>query len=69
MTGFAYACKECGLPAAVSPSGEIARTCEHEGTIIATMSAVAYGQGGMREARNPVLRFLRALGTALLRRA
>jgi hypothetical protein len=64
-----YSCKLCGAPAAVSPDGEITRACAHAGTVVASMAATAYGQGGMGEAGNPVLRFLRALGTALMRRA
>lgn len=66
MTG--YACKHCGAPAAVSPDGEITRGCSHAGTVVASMAAVAYGRGGMREA-NPVFAFLRRLGQALMRRA
>lgn len=39
-----YACKECGAPA-FTDGDVISRTCEHGGTIIASMEAVAYGEG------------------------
>lgn len=60
-----YACKACGAPAAVSDDGAIARSCSHTGAVIASMSAVAYGRGGMREA-TPILAFFRALGRRLM---
>lgn len=61
-----YACKECGAEVKVSGNGAtMRRSCEHNGTVIACMSAVAYGRGGMREA-NPVLAFFRALGRRLM---
>lgn len=61
-----YSCKLCGAPADVTPDGIITRTCEHSGTIVATMSAVAYGRGHVSEAQHPVLRFLRALGLRIM---
>ena len=60
-----YACKACGAPASVDDAGAIARSCAHTGTVIASMSAVAYGRGGMREA-SPLLAFFRALGRRLM---
>jgi len=39
-----YSCKECGSPASIEKTGLI-RTCEHTGTVIATMSATVYGEG------------------------
>jgi len=62
-----YECKDCGAPAAVDAEGAIVRTCEHAGTIVACMSAVAYGRGGMRESHDgPIVAFLRALGRRLM---
>lgn len=69
---MSYTCKLCGAPAAVSATGEITRSCGHDDTVVASMAAVARGVGGVREASgsaNRVLQILRALGTALMRRA
>jgi hypothetical protein len=61
-----YSCKQCGAPASVTPDGRITRSCEHTGTVAASMSAVAYGRGHVSEAQNPVLRFLHALGLRIM---
>ena len=61
-----YSCKACGAPAEVTDDGRIVRTCEHAGTVIASMSAVATGRGGVRE-KNRVLAFFQALGRSLMR--
>jgi hypothetical protein len=42
-----YSCKQCGAEAFPEAGGSIRRTCEHNGTIIASMQAVAYGEGHM----------------------
>lgn len=63
MTG--YTCKECGAPADVTDDGRILRSCDHAGTVLASMDAVAYGRGGLRE-RNRLFEFFRALGLRLM---
>lgn len=42
-----YTCKECGKPVIVKSDGSIERTCEHKGTVIAGMTAVAKGVGAV----------------------
>lgn len=42
-----YTCKDCGKPAVVDDGGVI-RLCEHTGPVIAHMTAVARGAGGVR---------------------
>lgn len=41
-----YFCKECGAAAYVEGDC-VNRTCEHKGTVIAGMTATAYGEGHM----------------------
>lgn len=40
-----YYCKECGAEASLDEDGNIQRTCEHTGTIVALMKATARGIG------------------------
>lgn len=42
-----YYCKSCRSPVVVSTVGEVTRTCEHTGVIIAERTSMLYGDGGV----------------------
>jgi hypothetical protein len=42
-----YTCKECGKPAKIV-NGEAVKECSHKGGLIAHLSAVATGNGGVK---------------------
>lgn len=52
-----YACKECGAAATVL-DGTITRSCEHTGTVLASMKATAYGEGGASDRGNAAQRLI-----------
>lgn len=58
-----YRCKECGAKAWLD-AGEVQRECDHKGTVIADMSAVAYGESRVQD--NSMLLRIRTLGLKLL---
>lgn len=47
MSPTTYHCAECGKPATVE-GGEVIRTCEHDGKVIANIEAVATGQSQVK---------------------
>ena len=49
-----YYCKECGM-AVIVHKEVVIRACEHTGTIIAGMSAVATGESMVEQDNGPVL--------------
>lgn len=63
-----YFCKACGAPASVDDDGMISRACEHDGTIVASLSAVAHGRGHLNNTDPGIVRFFRELGRRLMRR-
>lgn len=63
MTG--YACKDCGALVAVDAEGRFARSCEHRGTIIASMTATAYGEGHVEPAPAASDRLTRLVGATV----
>ena len=43
-----YICKECGKLVKMA-DGELIRSCDHKGTVVATMSAVATGESSLEQ--------------------
>jgi hypothetical protein len=63
-----YACKACGATVHVDDAG-VRRTCDCNTTVVASMSAVATGDGGASE-RNPakdLLRVFHDIGLSILK--
>lgn len=42
-----YSCKACGATVEIYSGGARRYTCKHRGTVVASMSAVARGKGGV----------------------
>ena len=61
-----YSCKECGASVAFA-DGLPVRSCGHDGTVLASMTATAHGEGGAsvgssaRRMFDKVLRQIKAL--------
>jgi uncharacterized Zn finger protein (UPF0148 family) len=52
MIEHGYTCRDCGAPAYVK-DGKVVRSCSHTVPVIASMTAVATGEGKVSNAKKP----------------
>ena len=58
---YGYSCKECGASVEIRLDGERLYSCEHRGTVIASMKATARGVGSVVPVSEKFVRVLNEL--------